>query len=253
MTQEDIKKVQNRLLEMAICIRDVLESHKIPYFITYGTLLGAVRHNGFIPWDDDFDFYLFDDTYDSAISILRTKLPSDLFVEDRFSEQRYFHAWAHIKDMKSQTTCDLFPQDGFYEHKGISVDLYRTKKIFEAEEKVYRLSEHIKYLERRKRVGLIDEDEYNNKITKLQNDYSIEMNKIQDCKSKGREMYAFSLIYNDRLFVDEIFPLKKYQFEGFYFYGPNKGEALLKRCYNNFMELPPKDNRKPHYSSVKFL
>ena len=43
-TQEDVKKVQARLIEMAKAIRDILETHNIPYFITYGTLLGAVRH-----------------------------------------------------------------------------------------------------------------------------------------------------------------------------------------------------------------
>ena len=67
---------------MAVVIRDILESHNIPYFITYGTLLGAVRHQGFIPWDDDFDFYLFDDSYDKAIHALRAEMPVNMFLED---------------------------------------------------------------------------------------------------------------------------------------------------------------------------
>ena len=139
-SKDDLKKVQNRLLEMAIAVRDILEENQVPYFITYGTLLGAVRHNGFIPWDDDFDFYLFDDSYDRAMTVLRNELPADMFLENWDSEPLYYHDWAHVKDLGSIVDYSLFPGDGCYSHKGVSIDLYRTTKIYEAEEKVYRLT-----------------------------------------------------------------------------------------------------------------
>lgn len=252
-TQEDVKKVQARLLEMAKAIRDVLEAHDIPYFITYGTLLGAVRHHGFIPWDDDFDFYLFDDTYDMAIELLRSELPEDLFVEDAKSEPKYFHSWAHVKDTKSLTECDLYPHDGCYTHKGISVDLYRTKKIYEAEEQVYRLTEYRSYLHRRKNVNLIEEGEFNTKLASVETRLEIENKKLTACINKGKEIYAFSIFYDDRLYIEETFPLKKYQFEDTEFYGPNNAGALLRRCYRDYMQLPPKDKRNPHYTWVKIL
>ena len=74
---EDIRRVQLRLLEMAVAIRDVLENHDVPHMITYGTLLGAVRHKGFIPWDDDFDFYIISEEYDDVIEYLRKELPAN--------------------------------------------------------------------------------------------------------------------------------------------------------------------------------
>lgn len=252
-TQVDVKRVQNRLLEMAKAIKNILESHDIPYFITYGTLLGAVRHQGFIPWDDDFDFYLFDDTYDKAIDLLRKELPLDMFVEDAQSEKLFFHGWAHIKDTNSIAECDLFPQDGFYEHKGISVDLYRTKKIFEAEEKVYRLTQHTEYLDRRFNVGLLTPEEYESRKKEVSDKLETEILVLNNIEDKGKSMYAFSLFYDDRLFVDELFPLKRYQFEDTDFLGPCDAGALLTRCYHNYMELPPEDKRHPHYSSVRFL
>lgn len=252
-TQNDVLKVQKRLLEMAIVIRDILEANDIPYFITYGTLLGAVRHKGFIPWDDDFDFYLFDESYDKAMNVLKRNLPKDMFLENWDSEPKYFHAWAHVKDMNSYTECDLFPQDGCYQHKGISVDLYRTKRIREKEENVYRLSEHLAYLNRRRQVGLIDEESYSVRSEDIKVKLSNEKEILLQQDDLGKEIYAFSVIYNDRLYLDEVFPLKKYKFEDTFFYGPQKADALLSRCYGDFMQLPPVEKRHPHYSSVLFL
>ena len=123
----DIKRVQKRLLEIGKNIATILESNNIPYIITFGTLLGAVRHGGFIPWDDDFDFFLFDDIYDKAIELLRKNLPNDMFLEDEKSELKYFHGWAHVKDMNSEVYCEQFPQDNLYNHHGLSVDLYKCK------------------------------------------------------------------------------------------------------------------------------
>lgn len=48
-------EIRNQLLDMAKVVTDCLDEHDIPYTLAYGTLLGAVRHGGFIPWDDDFD------------------------------------------------------------------------------------------------------------------------------------------------------------------------------------------------------
>lgn len=249
-TQIEVRKVQQRLLEMAKAIKEILEKHNIPYFITYGTLLGAIRHKGFIPWDDDFDFYLLDEHYKEAMDVLRCELPHDMFLENEDSEPLFFHGWAHVKDLNSVANCDLYPQDGQYAHHGISVDLYHTKRIPANTERLYRAEENLAYQKRKLRHGFISDADYKQQESKLLQIIAEEQ--VNAKNPSDEEIYAFKIFYDDRLFVDELFPLKQYQFEDTTFFGPNKPEALLSRCYGDFMKLPPEEKRKPHYSDVIF-
>ena len=252
-TIQDVKRVQDKLLDMAIKIRNVLEANDIPYVLAFGTLLGAVRHKGFIPWDDDFDYFLFDDSYEQALAVLRKELPEDMFVEYFDSEPLYFHAWGHVKDKNSVVFSELFPHDNLYQHKGISVDLYRLKRIKEEEEALYRTEEYIKYLDRRKKFNFVDQDYYNEKMEKLQPAFLEAKKKYESFHGESREIYAALCNSGVRLYPDEVFPLKKYEFEGEYFFGPNNSDVFLRMCFGDYMQLPPVEKRKSHYSSVEFL
>ena len=246
----DILQVQKVLFAMATSIKDILERNRIPYIIAYGTLLGAVRGEDFIPWDDDFDFYLFDDTYDTAIRCLRRELPEEFFVEDQKSEPLYFHAWAHVKDMKSVAVCDAFPQDSLYAHKGISVDLYRTRKMPLHELEGYLNSEAVAYIQRRKNKGLISDSEYTERMNKLRKKVEIP----QDTEMSDEAIY--NLLPTDHshfMRACDVFPLKQYMFHGELFYGPKNADLILSEIYGDYMQFPPEEERRGHYSSVKFL
>lgn len=71
--------------------------------------------------------------------------------------------------------------------------------------------------------------------------------------SGNESVYVFPSPYDDRIFPKELFPLRKYQFEGYEFYGPNDAAPFLTRCYGHYMELPPEEKRSSHYSSVVFV
>lgn len=253
-TSEDIRKVQLRLLEMAVAIRNILEKYNIPHMITYGTLLGAVRHKGFIPWDDDFDFYIIGEEYNNAIEHLRSELPNNIFVEDSKSEPLYFHGWAHAKDTNTVAECVLFPQDNLYKHHGVCVDLYRAFLINKECDKINRLKAHIAYLQRKLMKGLIQEDDYTNRIRSLEIELSEEENRVSSINLHDDvDMVGFVSVFNDSMLISDVFPLVKYAFEETYFWGPKNADALLKCCYGNYLQLPPIDKRHPHYSKVEFL
>lgn len=251
MTNVDMKQIQNKLLKMAKTIAAILEKNNIEYMLAYGSLLGAVRHSGFIPWDDDFDFYLFDDSYEKAIELLRKNLPEDMFLEDEYSEPLYFHAWAHVKDLNSTTTCEEFPQDSTYAHKGLSIDLYRTKKLLLKDLESYLNDENEKYIARRKNKNLITDEEYKIRMEALK---KRQQNVMLNPETSNLIVYNLVPCYKCHFMkADDIFPLKKYKFENTEFMGPNSAENILTDIYGEYMKLPAISNRKSHYSSVTVL
>jgi lipopolysaccharide cholinephosphotransferase len=247
----DLKRLQNTLLSMAKETAKILERHEIPYMLAYGTLLGAVRHKGFIPWDDDFDFYLFDETYEKAMEFLRAELPHDMFLEDEISEPLYFHGYAHVKDLNSQVISELFPQDNSYSHKGIFLDLYRTKKMKKSAIENFRNEENKAYIERRWSKGLMTESEYERRIKNLLYD---ERNAKISFTVEDADVWGIITAYKIRWFEQsDVFPLKKYVFEDYEFYGPNDADSLLRKIYGDYMTLPPVEERRIHYSEIKFF
>lgn len=246
----NIKKVQKVLLEMGKVISEILEKHSIPYMIAYGTLLGAVRHKGFIPWDDDFDLYLFDDTYDEAIELLRKELPGNMFLEDAKSEPLFFHGWARVKDLYSVVGYSHYAQDSCYEHKGLCADLFRTKKMMLSELESYLNTENLNYLLRRKNNNLIEYDEYQKRMSLLKE----KMENAHRFAGDDIEVYNLLPIYKCHFMkADNVFPLKRYAFDKYEFWGPNNPEKILTDIYGEYMRLPPIEQRKSHYSAVDFI
>ena len=243
-----LKESQARLLEMGKTIHKILEANNIPYMITFGTLLGAVRHKGFIPWDDDFDIFLFGNTYGKALEVLKEELPNDMFLENEESEPLYFHSWAHVKDLNTVAICDQFPQDNIYYHHGLSIDLYVAFEMNESEIDLWRLQENLKYQQRKQKSGLLTQSELDIIRKNINDDILIEKNKAKDSADKK----AYGMVLNERImYPEEIFPLKKYKFEDTEFYGPNDFDSLLIRFYGDYMSLPKEENRIPHYSQVE--
>lgn len=252
-TVQDIKRVQNRLLKLAVCVKDILERNDIPYFIAYGTLLGAVRHGGFIPWDDDLDFFLFDDTYDKAMEVLERELPKELVVHCRKNDPLYFKAWSSIRDTTTEVVvAGLYhPDTERLGYHCLSLDLFRLKRMPLSFVPIYKIEEAIAFYQRKLEVGLIDQPAHDKEVEALESRRK-ELLGGQYGKEDSMEVFAFMIALRRPFAIDEVLPLKDYVFEGVSFKGPASSDAVLTSSYGDYQTLPDYPDRKSHYKKVTF-
>ena len=101
MDSELLRAVQLTQLDMAKELKKICEKHHITYFIDCGSLLGAVRHQGFIPWDDDMDFGMMREDYNRFLEIAPKELPANLFLQTADTDPGYGYAFAKIRKRDS--------------------------------------------------------------------------------------------------------------------------------------------------------
>lgn len=252
MDAENLKRVHDRLLTMADCAVALFEREGIRYSIAYGTLLGAVRHKGFVPWDDDLDLYVFDEDYDRALELLRRELPGDMIVHDRMTDPIYWKAWSCIRDLTTDVNHSLHDADNAFRYQGLTIDLFRLKKMPRREFEAYLHRENIEFLVRKLDSGTMEESEYRARLDAAVTAYAGELGKLAAGEGDVTPCFGF-LIYGFVAPEDCVLPLRRYEFEGRQYWGPNDYDAVLTRYYGDYMTLPAPEKRIPHYDRVDFI
>ena len=260
MQQLDIKAVQHRLLNMATIVDELCEKHGIPLYMISGTMLGAVRHKGFIPWDDDMDFAVPYQYYAELISVLNKELPKELSCLTYDKSETYKIPWIKVEDVETKVIDNsLYVRED--KMPGLTIDIFplvccnketcnntiqktqrwiRIKRfVFSKSSKNNNVKNYLKRIV--KFLFPISSIRINDRIMRL-----------TDSIVPG-EYYVIPMDpnYSNRYFPIQWFePLTRYEFEDKLLYGVAKYDDYLKELYNNYMALPPMEKRRIHCDNV---
>ncbi len=274
LTDEEIKRQHEIIMEMLVEFDSFCNKNKIKYVITGGTLLGAVRHKGFIPWDDDADIAMTRIEY-KKLKKLSGKLNSDtIFFQDHDTDEAYLWGYGklrrpgteliragqeHMKGV-SGVFIDIFPMDDI----PIEVPLQRFSYTFwTAMRKI--LWARVAIRNTNSVIGSLGYGALNLIPVKLV--YSLVHTLLRPrLRERKRLVHPWSRPLWSRDNKKGVPPEKKYgmekawflercryEFEGALLWGSKDADGFLKYCYDEYMELPPKDKQKPAllFSTVK--
>ena len=114
--------VHNILLAYILEIDRICKKHNIKYFLAGGTLLGAIRHKGFIPWDDDADVMMLREDYDKFLEVAQSELPPNMFVQNPKTEKLNHHVFTKIR-MDNTLFATKHTGKFMNMHNGIFIDI----------------------------------------------------------------------------------------------------------------------------------
>lgn len=245
-----LRKHQMRMLEMLIEVDKICQKHNIKYWIEGGTLLGAVRHGGFIPWDDDLDIAVMHDEYKKMLEVLEKELPENMKVHTFKTDRTFCSFFAKVRDLNSEIV-----EKGYhhYTYNGIYIDIFPMRKI---NKYLSYISNIINY---RILVPCVTRKSPNEKfnITKrifmyrlCKFLYSI-LNIINFIFPHNKINYNWGTYFENNSKPTDIFPLRRILFEGIEFNAPKNYEKILQNCYGDFTKLPQLDNVHSHLISLK--
>ena len=112
-----LRRQQLRMLEILLYVDKVCKEHNIRYWLSSGTLLGAVRHGGFIPWDDDLDIEMLREDYEKFVKVFPNN--EDFALQTLYTDPNYFNGFAKVRDLHSQIS--EFELDRHYKYRGLFI------------------------------------------------------------------------------------------------------------------------------------
>jgi len=235
-----MKDFQKRMLEILIEFDKIAKRHGLRYWLDHGTLLGAVRHGGFIPWDDDLDISMPREDYEK-FKTLRNELPGWIFFQTKETDKKVPVHYIKLRD-KNSLYVDKWEKDRKIKyHQGIFIDVFPVNCIKKKYAGIYKTLMNSAKLFSNRFVRL---DFFARGFIKILN--AFHGPKGNFCVSGGEYMH-----YVIHVPKEVVFPLGKIEFEGYFFPAPNNPDEYLKSIFGDYMKLPPEEKRKMHAHKIE--
>ena len=265
-----LRKAQNIMITILRDIDYICRENNINYWIESGTLLGAVRHGGFIPWDDDIDISMLRADYNKFIKIAEEKLPKDLYIENMYNKSNIDYQWSKVRHKNSEFI--EYPE--LKDHGGIFVDIFpydycnnKNKRMINKKNKlriIYKfifysnklfskpyfknINRNFKILLGKIYTAISSNKDYESINNKLKNKVKF----IDELEETNKITYGVEVIcFKEYLYIDDIFPLKEIEFENIKVKCPKNNHNCLKNFFGeDYMKLPKEENRIWHNRGI---
>lgn len=271
-TKEQLRQVQNTELEILVKFDEICKKYDIKYQLFGGTLLGAVRHHGFIPWDDDIDVCMLRSEYEKFIRLCSNDdLNSMYFLQTNKTDPTSVVQFAKLR--KNNTIIEPENEVGSTSHKGIYIDIFpldNVKPGTKEGEKQYKdfykyysiVTSTVKSRVTSSKTAwkkvirycfygitrVIPKSYFDNKLhdilTQFDNEETEYINHLTN-GTDGKRTKWFLMKRTEHTDMIEL------EFEGHMFPAPRAYDALLTRRYGDYLKLPPVAERKPHHGIVR--
>lgn len=259
ISQQELRQLQNIELEMLIELDRICRKYGIRYSLDGGTLLGAVRHKGFIPWDDDIDVIMLREEYVKFRKACKEDLDrSRFFFQDYRTDPNY--RWGYAKLRRKNTKFIRLGQEHLKQNSGVFIDIFVVDNVPDGYF-ARRLHHFLCFLVRKTLYSEVGKENEKNPLIRAiyQRMSKIPRNTafhVRNCLAaplsrKRTELIShYTLEYPKqcryglpRECFDEMIEL---EFEGRKFPCFQKYDLYLSTYYGDYMTLPPKEKRVPH-------
>jgi len=232
-----LRNIQLRMLDMLKYIDKVCVENNIKYWLSSGTCLGAVRHGGFIPWDDDVDIELLEKDYQRLIKYLLSNETEEFIVQTYENDPNYIMDFAKLRD-KTTKISEVFGIDKFYRQQGLFIDIFRLSPSG---------SKILHYCCGRLRVleFYIKKGGLKSKLFKLMFPIARSINNfiigavrpLDRIRCDGRLRHHLGVTFLAPRYADDVKEVIRVPFEGLLLPIPSGYDSYLKSIYGDYMEM----------------
>ena len=227
---------QEICLQILRIVDAIARRNRIRHWLMYGTLLGAVRHEGFIPWDDDLDVGVFQDDYEQLADVLRKELPDCLKLWYWKTSDEKLDGNIHVREPVSGTYIDVF---SFFRVPGAANANGATTEWRKRFESVFASMS-----------AVVGRDGFNKNVERSIEDWWRD-NRTGDGDTAGIVQSMTCLLVSPKPYntlpEDDVFPLSERVFEGCEFPVPARPDAVLDLLYDA-VDRFPNDAGKPFHA-----
>lgn len=262
MDQETLRNVQINQLQILLEFDRICKKNNIQYFLIAGTAIGAVRHKGFIPWDEDIDIGILRKDYDKFLNVCESEINSEYFLQT--FETDFFYPTLYAKIRRNGTTFIEAESNhlGKKMHQGIFIDIFPIDNIsdnsFFAKMHFALMHFFISISSARggnypnTKIKRLIKKAYSKPILKFFRKETIDRWSVKTASLLKEKKTKNVINFFGRYRMKEKVPFEYYgngvymEFEERKFPFPEKWDDFLKQIYGDYMEIPDVDNRGIH-------